>query len=310
MKTAVLSLLLGLAPSLCAQIVLNPPRDASVIHMDVDLVNVLCSVRDKHGTYAKGLNKDDFEIKEDGHIQVVTHFARDVDSPMTVALLLDVSGSVHRILEEEKTAASRFFHEVMRPGDSALVTGFAQVIAVWRDLTESKADLLAAIEQASAESLPKDPEFQPHGGTLLYDAVNMVALQKLMRLPGRKAMILISDGEDIGSFAGISTAVQAAQQADAVVYGIHYKDAGSPDRRGLEALTQLSEPTGGRAFHVNAKMPLSKIFAGIAEEMRNQYGLGYRPAKSAPGTFHKLEVRAKKSGLKTQVRSGYFSAGR
>src|SRR5438309_5778977 len=124
-----------LAMLVCAQIELNPPKGAGVITVDVELVNVLCSVRDRHGAYMKDLNREDFEVREDGKRQEITHFAREVDTPMTVALLLDVSGSAANIIGTEKAAAQRFFEEVLRPGDRGMLVGFAQRIAVWQDLT-------------------------------------------------------------------------------------------------------------------------------------------------------------------------------
>jgi Ca-activated chloride channel family protein len=294
-----------------AQIDLNPPKPASVITVDVDLVNLLCSVRDKHGTYVKGLNKEDFEIRQDGRRQPITHFAREVDSPMTVALLLDVSGSVANIIGTEKAAAGRFLDEVLRPGDQALLVGFAQLIAVWQELTPSKDLLHSALGRAGQAALPTgNPEIRPRGGTLLYDAVSLVASQKLQRLPGRKTIILITDGEDNGSIANIAKAVKAAHEADAVVYGIHYLDdeRAHSGRDGMSALEKLSEPTGGRTFHVSGKLPLGEIFTEIGEEMRNQYGLGFTPpADGKDGEFHKLEVKSAKAGLKAQARTGYYS---
>ena len=296
-----------------AQIDLNPPKGPSVIAVDVDLVNLLCSVRDKQGKYIKGLNKEDFEIKQDGKRQAITHFAHEVESPMTVALLLDVSGSVSYILGTEKAAAGRFFDEVLRPGDQALLVGFAQLIAVWQELTPSKELLHSALDRAGQAALPNGPETRPRGGTLLYDAVSLVASQKLQRLPGRKTIILITDGQDNGSIANIAKAVKAAHEADAVVYGIHYVDDefGSSRRDGMSALQKLSEPTGGRAFHVSPKLPLGTVFTEIGEEMRNQYGLGFTPpADGKDGEFHKLAVSTTKAGLKVQARTGYYSGRR
>jgi VWFA-related protein len=296
-------------PSGRAQIVLNPPKDPGVISVNVELVNVLCSVRDRQGAYVKGLNQDDFEIREDGKRQPVTHFAREVETPMTVALLLDVSGSVAGILGTEKSAGRRFFDEVLRTGDKALLAGFADRIVVWQDLTASKLLLHEALERAGPYALPAgNPEIRARGGTLLYDAVGLVAEQKLKPLPGRKTMILITDGEDNGSVANIGKAVQAAQESDAVIYGIHYVDEGhSGSRRdGFGALEKLSNPTGGRAFHVTSKHPLAEAFADIAEEMRNQYGLGFRPSTANEGAFHRLEVRIATPGSKVQARAGYY----
>jgi VWFA-related protein len=298
----------GLLSAAAAQIVLNPPKNPGVISVEVELVNVLCSVRDGHGGYVKGLSESDFEIREDGKRQPITHFAREVDTPMTVALLLDVSGSVAAIIGTEKTAAQRFFDEVLRAGDKSLLVGFASQIAVWQDLTGSKGLLQDALERAGPHALPSGTEFQPRGGTLLYDAVGLVAEQKLKRLPGRKTMILITDGEDNGSIANIAKAVKSAQEADAVVYGIHYVDEerGASRRDGLSALERLATPTGGRSFHVSKKLPLDEVFTEIAEEMRNQYGIGYRPPGAKESGYHKVEVKSTKAGLKVQARSGYY----
>jgi VWFA-related protein len=297
-----------------AQIDLSPPKPASAIVVDVDLVNLLCSVRDQHGAYLKGLNKEDFEVRQDGKRQVIAHFAREVDSPMTVALLLDVSGSVAGTMGTEKAAAARFFDEVLRPTDRALLVGFAHLIAVWQELTPSKERLQRALERAGPFDLPAgDPAIRPRGGTLLYDAVTLVAAQKLHSLPGRKTIILITGGVDRGSIANIAKAVQAAQEADAVVYGIYYQDQhfAYSGGDGMSALESLSEPTGGRTFHVSRKMPLATVFDKIGEEMRHQYGLGFTPpAGGKEGEFHKLEVRSTMAGVKVQARSGYYSGRR
>jgi VWFA-related protein len=307
-------MLMGAPWPAAAQIELNPPKPALAITVDVDLVNLLCTVRDQRGAYVKGLNKEDFEIRQDGKRQTITHFAREVDSPMTVALLLDVSGSVAGIIGTEKAAAARFFDEVLRPGDQALLVGFASLIAVWQELTPSIEPLQRALQRAGPIAVPADnPEIRPRGGTLLYDAVHLVAEQKLQSLPGRKTIILITDGVDNGSIAKMSKAVQAAQEADAVIYGIYYQDQHFPSSggNGMSALERLSEPTGGLTFRVSGNMPLGMVFDEIGREMRNQYGLGFRPtADGKEGEFHKLEVKSTKPGLKAQGRAGYYSGRR
>ncbi len=145
---------------------------------------------------------------------------------MTVALLLDVSGSVERVLGAEKAAANRFFAEVIRPGDQALLAGFAQLIAIWQDLTPSSADLQTALEKAGPfhATAYQTLATRPRGGTLLYDAIALVADQKLHKLPGRKTMVVITDGLDNGSIATLGKALKAALEADAVIYAIHYED--------------------------------------------------------------------------------------
>ena len=289
-----------LVPAAWPQIPLNPPRAPSVISVDVRLVNVLFTVRDKRGGYVKNLDKEDFEVREDGRPQQITHFAREVDTPLTVALLLDVSGSVAGILHIEKAAAARFFSEVLRPSDKACLAGFAGAIAVWQDLTPSVPLLHAALDGAGW--FPVSTAMR--GGTLLYDAVNLVALHKLRPQAGRKTMVVISDGVDHGSRVDLEAAGRAAQQADAVVYAIHYEDK---EGGGRGVLRQLSRSTGGRAFQVTETAPLEQIFDTIREEMRSQYAIGYRPPDAADGSFHRLEVKALRPGLTVQSRTGYYA---
>jgi VWFA-related protein len=301
-------LLLALAVPAGTQIVLNPPPDPSVIRADVDLVNLLCVVRDKNGAYVTGLSKNDFVVLDDGRRQTITHFARETDSPMTVALLLDVSGSVMNVLDAEKTAAGQFFANVLRPGDQALLVGFAQYVLVWQNLTSSRENLQKALEEQAGPMSPLPGGPPMRGGTLLRDAVNLVAEQKLRRLPGRKTMVLITDGVDAGSRIGLSDAIKAAQEADAVIYGIYYVDKSQPYADGRQVLERMSSATGGRSFQVDHEMTLEKIFADIEEEMRNQYAVGYAlPENSKNGDFHKVEVRVRKPGVKVQTRDGYYA---
>ena len=298
------------------QVLLNPPRQPDVISVDVDLVNVLCSVRDRHGAYVKGLTQEDFELRVDGRPRPITHFSAEVSSPLTVALLLDVSGSVMRVIPDEKSAAGRFFSEVLRPGDQALLAGFAERIAVWQNLTSSVANVQQALDRAGPFEANADDRLgpAPRGGTLLYDAVVLVSTNKLKPLAGRKAIVLITDGNDEGSIASDRKAVQAAQEADAVVYGIRYMDRslGAPGAMfavdfGLSALTRLANPTGGRVFDAMRDTSLEGAFRAIGEEMRNQYSLAFAPTEpKGAGDFHKLELRLKRSGLRAQARAGYY----
>ncbi len=292
-------LVLLLAGVAAAQVVLNTPESAPTLRVDVTLVNVYCSVRDRHGAFVRDMAKEEFEIREDGKRQPIRLFAREVDSPLTVALLLDTSGSVAPFIEAEKATAARFFREFLRPRDSALVAGFADRVAVWRDFTASPDALEQALETQAA-ALPRRPG---RGGTLLFDAVSLVSQQKLRRRPGRKLMVVITDGLDNGSIAKTDAAIRAAQEADAVVYGIHFGDGDE----GLATLEDIAKPTGGRAWRVSRKQPLEQIFAAIAEEMRSQYGLAYRPpdGASAPA-FRRLEVRATRPGLDVRARHGYY----
>jgi Ca-activated chloride channel family protein len=291
-------------------VLLNPPPKPDVIRVDVELVNVLCSVRDHRGAYVKGLKKEDFELRVDGHPRPIANFAPEVASPLTVALLLDVSGSVAAVIPDEKAAAGRFFSEVLRPGDKAMLAGFAQLIAVWQDLTPRVEHVQTALGRAAPfeYSAAQQLETHPRGGTLLYDAVVLVAGNKLKPLAGRKTIVLITDGDDNGSIATLKKAVQAVQEADTVIYGIRYLDRSSlPFDHGMSSLVQLAEPTGGRAFDAMRDTSLEGAFNAISEEMRNQYGLGFVPdGEAGKGEFHKLEIRLRQPGLKAQARAGYY----
>jgi VWFA-related protein len=289
-----------------AQVVIGARKDPGVIRVDVDLVNILCSVRDSKGTWAQGLTRDDFEVREEGRPRPVTHFAADTDSPLTVALMIDVSGSVASILDIEKAAAKRFLDEVLRPGDQAMIGGFSSTIPIWQDLTGSRDRLQAALERVDDRQDYLTEGVRPRGGTLLYDAVDLVASRKLARLSGRKTLILITDGLDNGSQRGVEEAMQAAQRADAVVFAIHYVPESHGSVDGKRPLERLAGPTGGRVFSVSSKMPLERVFAEIADEMRHQYSLGFTP-ESHDGQFHKLEVKVKRPGMKPASRNGYYA---
>ncbi|MBS1855431.1 MAG: VWA domain-containing protein [Acidobacteria bacterium] len=298
-------LALVLSAPLAAQVVIGAENRSGVIRVDVDLVNVLCSVRDRSGGWATGLGRGDFEVREDGRSREITHFAADTDSPMTVALMVDVSGSVSGILGVERDAARRFLEEVLRPGDRALVGGFGSTIPIWQDLTDSAAALRAGLEQMSGRA-DYGEGARPRGGTLLYDAVTLVSTRKLAEQAGRKTLVLITDGVDNGSTAKPGEAVKAAQQADAVVFAIHYTPQSRGFAMGHGELERLARATGGRVFEVGEKMPLERAFGEIAEEMRHQYSLGFAPAKR-DGEYHKLEVRVKPPGMKAAAREGYWA---
>jgi len=304
-------LLAALAGPATSQVLLNPSKSPSTIRVDVDLVNVLCSVRDRRGVYVQGLSREDFTVRDEGKPQPITNFAGQLDTPLTVALLLDVSGSVSTILPVEKAAASAFFRDVLRPSDQAMLVGFAELVAVWQDLTPPGARLNEALENAGSFQLAPEHSVHRGAGTLLYDAVNLVARQKLNDVTGRKIIVLITDGLDLGSEVKPQEAVRAAQQADAVIYAIHYGNGWQGPGGGVAALEKLSTPTGGRVFHVDEKTTVDNAFAAIQEEMRNQYSIGFRrPEGAQDGAYRRIEVSVSKPGLKVQARHGYYVAQR
>ncbi|HEV2689817.1 MAG TPA: VWA domain-containing protein [Bryobacteraceae bacterium] len=276
------------------------------IKVDVDLVNVLCTVYDNRGALVTDLKQEDFEIREDGKPQQIKYFARETSLPLTMALLLDMSGSVRRFIEAEKETAVRFLQEVLRPQDRALLMGFSSTVVLWQNFTSSPVLLRANVEQMHPilfRGIPLDGSAMP--ATLLYDAVYATAVEKLEGISGRKVMVIISDGLDNGSRLHLDDAVRAVQSRNTIVYGICFADGFS----GCSFLKSMAEPTGGRMFQVGTKAPLSKIFKTIEDELRSQYSLGYVPANRAhDGTFRKLQVRLPlKKDLKVDVRKGYYA---
>jgi VWFA-related protein len=220
-------------------------------------------------------------------------------------LLVDVSGSVRRFVEAEKETAGRFLKDVLRPGDHALLMGFSSSMILWQDFTSSVPVLTAALERLRAIPFRGLPAAGlPMPGTLLYDAIYGTVDQKMRGVPGRKVLVVISDGLDNGSQKKLEEAVAAAESANTIVYGICHEAGFS----GCSFLNNLAEPTGGRGFKVERKTPLSKIFQIIENEMRSQYALGYVPTNRAhDGAFRKLQVRARKPGLRVRTRKGYFT---
>jgi VWFA-related protein len=282
-----------------------PAIPESAIKVDVEVVNVLCTVYDKRGALVQDLAKDDFEVLENGRPQEIRYFARDTDLPLTVALLVDLSGSVRALIGDEKDAAAKFLQAVIRPSDQALLTGFSSTIILWQDFTPSVERLSSALARMHAipfHGLPQ--QGLPMPGTLLYDTVYVTAHEKLADISGRKVMVIISDGLDNGSLNHSQDAIAAVQSANAIVYGICYQSGFS----GCDFLKELAGPTGGRMFQAGKKTPLADIFHTIEDELRSQYALGYVPEDRAhDGAFRKLQVRTLRRGLRVQARKGYYA---
>lgn len=283
--------------------------EPSPIRVDVNVVNVLCTVSDKRGALITDLRKEDFEIRENGRKQEIRYFTRDTDLPLTIAMLMDVSGSVREAIEAEREAAGRFFDAVLRPTDHALLLGFSSTLVLWQDFTSSPTRLHGALAQLHAipfRGLPKDG--QPMPGTLLYDAVYQTAMGKLKGVPGRKMMLIVSDGLDNGSRMHMDEALEAVQATNTIVYGICY------DQKffGCEFLKGLAEPTGGRMFDAGKKRKsLGEIYKTIEDELRSQYAIGYVPINQEhDGKYRKLEVKVGPKGLRVSVRRGYYAPDR
>ena len=296
----------------------------SVIKVDVDLVNILCTVRTKSGGLVGNLQKTDFTIFEDGKQQEIKYFTRETDLPLTIGLLVDTSLSQDRLIDTERRAASEFFRKVLRPKDMAFLMQFGAEAELLQDSTNSVSLLQRGLSQLRL-SAPVGglhpgpvPTASRQAGTILFDAVYLAADEKLKREVGRKAIVIITDGVDTGSRVSKEKAIEYAQKADSIIYSIEYEDPraygggfGSINiggGGGGGVLKRLSEETGGHAFRVDRKNSLDDIFREIQEEMRSQYSIGYSPTNAKKdGSFRKLEVRAANKDMKVQTRKGYYA---
>jgi VWFA-related protein len=267
------------------------------------------------------LAKEDFLVTEEGKPQEIRYFSRQTDLPLTIGLLIDVSGSQKNLLETEKRTADQFFAKVLQKKDLAFLISFGPDAELVQDSTNSIPLLRRALEslrirQDFSGVYPGPVPTATHPrGTVLFDAVYLASVEKLRHEVGRKAIIVITDGVDIGSRVKLTEAIAEAQKADAIIYSIHYVDPrayGFPAygvAAGESDLKRMSEETGGRLFRVDRKYTLDRIFSEIQEEMRSQYALGYVPAEPpAPGTYRRLEVRVRQKGMKVQARKGYYAA--
>ena len=287
-----------------------------VIQVDVDIVNVMFSVRDKKNALVGNLDKDDFTVKEDGKEQTIKYFARESDLPLTLGVLVDVSKSQENLIEIEKRAADQFFQQVLRQKDMAFLISFGAETELLQDLTNSPKLLRRGLDElrlnAGAGGIHPGPvptSSKPRG-TLLHEAVYLASNEKLRREVGRKAIIVITDGVDQGSRVSLNEAIEAAHKADAIIYSIYYVDPGFYGGffGGDGALKKMSEETGGRVFEVSRKNTLPDIFRQIQEEMRSQYAIGYSSTNpNRDGGFRKIEIRTQNRDLKVQARKGYYA---
>jgi VWFA-related protein len=298
-------------------------QDQSIetLKVRVNVVQLFFNVKDKKGALIPNQTRNDFEILEDGKPQAIKYFTAESNLPLTLGILIDSSGSQMRVLEMEKEVGGGFLNEILRPNDEAFVIAFDVNVDLLQDFTSDVRRLKAALNKAKINtgggggSLPglgggPIPTSNPRG-TLLYDAVYLAAHDELSHEVGRKAMILLTDGEDQGSQLRIRDAIEAAQKSDSICYVLLIADRGFYGGFGYSGdseMKKLANETGGRVIEVGNKMDkLKDAFDQIARELRSQYNIGYTPTNAAlDSTFRKVEIRSKQ-GYKVQARSGYYA---
>jgi VWFA-related protein len=299
----------------------NDQESMETLKVNVNVVQLFFNVKDKKGALIPNLTKDDFELLEDGKPQTIKYFTAESNLPLTLGIMIDASGSQGRVLEMEKEVGGAFLSEILRDKDEAFVLSFDVNVDLLQDFTNDIHLLKAALNKARINTgggggpLPglgggPIPQGNPRG-TLLYDAIYLAAHDELSHEVGRKAMILLTDGEDQGSQLRVKDAIEAAQKADSICYVLLIADRGFYGFGGYSGdseMKKLASETGGRVIEVGNKFEkLKEAFNQIALELRSQYNVGYTPSNNQlDGTFRKIEIRAKQ-GYKIQARTGYYA---
>jgi VWFA-related protein len=300
---------------------------AETVRVNVNVVGLFFNVKDKHGALMPNLTKDDFQVFEDGKPQTIKYFAAESNLPLTLGILIDSSGSQINVLDMEKQVGGAFLRQILTDKDEAYVIDFNIDAELVQDYTRDVHRLQAALNKVKINSGITMPTLPGAGGgpvptagatrgTVLYDAVYLSAHDMLAKEVGRKAMILLTDGEDEGSQLKIKDAIESAQKADAIVYVLLCADRGfygtfQMGYSGEGEMRKLTEATGGRVINVGNKFDkLREAFDQIAAELRSQYNLGYTPANAVlDGGYRKLEIKCKQ-GYKIQSRAGYYATKR
>ena len=272
------------------------------IRAQVNEVNVLFIATDKHGKFVRDLTQKDFTILDDHKPpQAIVNFHRETDLPLHLGLLVDVSGSIDSRFDFEQTAATAFLQHTLRQGfDKAFVEGFNSHTQMAQDFTDNVQLLSASVHK-----------LHDGGGTALYDAIYRACKEKLAKdrseHPVRKAIVIISDGEDNQSEITKAQAIEMAQRAEVIIYAISTDDSGLV-MRGDKVLEQLAEATGGRAFFPFKMKDITHSFSAIEDELRSQYVVSYKPADfDADGRYRSIEISSLKQGLQVRARKGYFA---
>lgn len=278
------------------------PNSVVTIKSRVNEVNVLFIAMNKHGKFVRDLNKDDFSILDDHKPpQQIVRFSQQTDLPLQIGLLIDTSGSIHGRFQFEQDAAVGFLQHTLRAHyDHAFAMAFNGKNSVVQDFTDNVTLLAAGIQH-----------MQDGGGTALYDAIYASCKEKMLKddsdRPVRRALIIVSDGEDNQSEHTLGQAIYMAERAQVIVYTISTDDSGLI-LRGDKILEQISDATGGRAFFPFKMKDIKSSFSAIEDELRSQYVISYHPADFDPdGRFRSIEITSLKRDLQVRARKGYFA---
>lgn len=279
----------------------GPPPLETIVKR-VDEVNVVFTVTDKRKRFVKNLSEFDFKVLDDGRPpQSLVHFRRETDLPLRVALLIDASSSIRERFKFEQEASIEFFSQIIRPKyDKAMVVGFDSTVEVTQGFTDQTELLGKGVRM-----------LRPGGGTALYDALYKTCKERLMttdpRTTVRRAVVLLSDGEDNQSHATREEAIEMALRAEVVVYAIS-TNISSGARPGDKELERIAEATGGRVFFPFHIEDVANYFSEIQDELRSQYAIAYKPAAFAfDGRFRAIDISTLDKKFRVRSRKGYYA---
>jgi VWFA-related protein len=292
-------------------------RAPSVFKVQTEVVNVYAVVKDRKGRLISNLTRNDFELSEDGTPQQIRYFSRVTRVPLTLAIMVDTSPSQGRVLSTEQRQADEFLREVMEPEDLACVLDFDVQVELLQDFTASLPMLSHAIDGTVINGGAQGPlpsTFPVAGGaTHLYDAVWLASRDLMQHQVGRKVLILLTDGQDQGSYENVNSALEAAIRADTMIFSIDILDRrfygiDSPTYNGGEVLKKFSGTTGGEVIRVSRRSKTAEAFREVAEELRTQYWLGYTPTNPAhDGSYRTIRVEVHDKHYRVQARKGYYA---
>lgn len=285
------------------------------IRVNVRLVNVAFSARDSRGAQVENLTKDDVEVFEDAVPQKISFFARSMDVPLTLGLIVDFSGSQHQFSKQHERDIQVFLKDVLGPKDRVFLVCFGNHIRLVSDFSQSSAQMMQQLDTYRHND-GHFPELGPKEsrdlGTAFYDSVFYSITEKLANESGRRALLVFSDGEDNSSSHDMMTTVEAAQSANVLIFTIRYTDKKqgkltARNKYGIRVMERVAKETGGQ--HVDAETSDPKTyFRQIAEELRSSYELAYYPSNpNRDDTFRKIAIRPKQAGVTIRSRTGYFS---
>jgi Ca-activated chloride channel family protein len=283
--------------------------------VDVNLVNVAFTARDNNGALIPNLTKDDVELYEDAVPQKIEFFAKSTDLPLTLALIVDASGSQEHFSKKHHKDLEVFLQEVLGPKDRAFLICFGNHLRLVSDYTNSAQELLANFQEYEKGKM-HFPEIgrreERDLGTAFYDSIFYSVEEKLAQPAGRQAILMFSDGEDNSSSHNMMQAIEVAQVQNVLVYAIRYTESkhgelNARNRYGISVMERVAKETGGA--HIDAQMiDPHTYFRQIGEELRTSYELAYYPTNRAKDdTFRKIVIRAKRDGVRVRSKTGYFA---